>query len=332
MDYLADAWQRVEWADREGEAFQAASEAMIRSGVHATRVTWKDAHWEAAYHVFDPVAETLHLTELARSLGSFLDHARAALNYTAFQIAQLALREDPSVGDASRPGGPLKPEAVEFPIFRSPTLYRRQNRIKKLPEKYKSAIEAIQPYHGGRQALWTVHELAGAYRHHVIQPIAIATLEEHHKVLVDGVAVPPTDVEMVPHSRLHKGDVLMRFTLPDLPDDAVVDPQVALTIGIDHPSCRGEVGITVMNSIITDVGDVMSILETSFFDRTRFDTTAQVAGRAAPPVLGVGLEESTHADPTHPLVLPRTPPHGAGSEGRDQPSPRPMCSHGRAPS
>lgn len=125
---LADASQRVDWADSEGESFGTTTKEMIRSGVHAMHVEWDDAQWEATYHVFDPAAEAIHLTELARALGSFLGHACAALNYTAFQIACLAIREDPSLADQSDGARYLDPRKVEFPSFNSRTVYHSSSK------------------------------------------------------------------------------------------------------------------------------------------------------------------------------------------------------------
>lgn len=126
------------------------------------RAEWSGTRWEVRFHSrTDPKAEALALTELARLLGSFLDHARAALNYTAYQVALLAVREDPSLLEPpNEDGKPFRPESVEFPIYKWEKLYRTDNRLKKLPPKYTDPIKAVQPFHGGHEALWILHELA----------------------------------------------------------------------------------------------------------------------------------------------------------------------------
>ncbi len=175
---------------------------------------WNGDQWEVRFHSrADPEAEAAALTELARLLGSFLDHARAALNYAAYQVAILAVRENPSLAQPSSRGAPFRPESVEFPIFNSQTLYTQQNRLKKLPNRYVTAIEAAQPFRGGHVALWILHELAAQYRHHVVHPAVVWPVSEGHRVLVGGSKIEADKIETFPGAKLEPGEVLMRFNL-----------------------------------------------------------------------------------------------------------------------
>jgi hypothetical protein len=147
------------FADRSVEFF--------RTEPYRLWAEWNGAQWEVRFHSrADAKAEVGALTALARLLGSFLDHARAALNYTAYQVALLAVRDDPSLLESPKEGGkPFRPDAAEFPIYKWEKLYRTDNRLKRLRSRYTDPIRAVQPYHGGHQALWILHELAAQYRH-----------------------------------------------------------------------------------------------------------------------------------------------------------------------
>jgi hypothetical protein len=225
-------------------------------------------HWEASFRrLIDPALEAEQLGELARALGSFLDHARAALNYTAFQIAHLAIRDNPALDDPALPWKErLHPESVEFPIFECSDLYRKNNRLRKFPSEYADPIEAMQPYNGGHDGLWTLHLLAAQFRHHVIHPTVIWPVDSLHRVLVDGAPLPAAALEITPRKRLEDGDVVLRFTLPTYLDPpAQVDPQIVLAIGIDHRACAGLEAMGVLNAMMADVGAVIGALEAQFF-------------------------------------------------------------------
>lgn len=242
-----DARQRIDWADKDGEAFSELSKWFNDTGAYAVHIQRHGDRWEATWHRFiKPEIEAEKFMELARLLGSFLDHQRAALNYATYQLALHALRVDPSLE------GELIPESVEFPIFQDPETFRSKNRIKKLPEKYRLAIESVQPYDGRYPGLWLLHELAREYRHRVVHPTAIIPADDVPQFLVDGILVdPPADLEVVPHERLVHGDVVMHFSL-DVPPNAKVHPQLAIKVGIDHPLTRSLIGTSILNQIASD--------------------------------------------------------------------------------
>jgi hypothetical protein len=243
-DPLADARLRLRWANDDGQAFGELSNGLASPGAYAVHVQRKGDWWQATWHRFiDPRVEAETFAELTRRLGSFLDHTRAVLNYSTYQLALHAIRQDPALE------GDLIPDAVEFPIFCDPKLFKRQNRVKKLPQEHRDAIEAVQPYDGRNPGLWMLHELAREYRHRVLHATAILPAEDVYHVLVNGQLTEPTDMEIIPHERLEHGDVVMRFRLPDIDPDAYVHPQVAITVGIDHILCRELIGVSVLNEI-----------------------------------------------------------------------------------
>lgn len=253
---FADAGQRVEWADKDGETFAALSKWFNDAGAYAVYVERDGDRWQATWHRFiEPDVEAEKFKELARLLGSFLDHSRAALNYSTYQLAVHALRVDPSLQ------GKCIPERVEFPIFRDRKLFEKQAKIKGLPEEYRRVIESVQPYDGQYTGLWLLHELSREYRHRVVHPTALIPTEGLHHVLVDGQRVDPPDLELIPHERLEHGDVVMRFTLV-VPTDPQpkVHPQVATKVGIDHPLTRGLIGTSVLNEIARDANAALAAM------------------------------------------------------------------------
>src|SRR5664280_1603426 len=75
---LADAGQRLGWANDDGEAFGAISEWFNETGAYAVHVQRDGDRWQANWHRFiEPEVEAEKFIELARLLGSFLDHSRA---------------------------------------------------------------------------------------------------------------------------------------------------------------------------------------------------------------------------------------------------------------
>ena len=244
---LHDAGERLDWANDDGEAFDALSRWFNESRAYALFIQREGDHWEARWHSFiEPEIEVEKFRELARLLGSFLDHSRAALNYSAYQLARYAISQDPSLRDQ------ITPEAVEFPIFNDPQAFRQKNKVKKLPQEHRDAIEAVQPYDGRYPGLWMLHELAREYRHRVIHPAAILPAEGVSHLLINGQVILTKDLEIIPHKRLEHGDVVMRFSLPNVEPDADVKPQYATAVSIDHPLTRGLISTSVLNQIRTD--------------------------------------------------------------------------------
>lgn len=261
-DPFADARLRLRWANDDGQAFSELSKGFAESGAYAVHVQREDDCWQATWHRFiDPEVEAEAFAELTRRLGSFLDHTRAMLNYATYQLALLALRENPILQ------GDLNPESVEYPIFRDAELFKRQNRIKKLPHEHRDAIEAVQPYDGRYPGLWMLHELAREYRHRVVHATAILPAEDSYHLLVNGQLTQPTDLEIIPHERLEHGDVIMRFSLPGIDSDADVHPQVTITVGIDHVLCRELIGVSVLNQIRNDTEAVLDVIEPLLLNR-----------------------------------------------------------------
>ncbi len=262
-DPLADVGHRLRWANSDGKAANDLSNWFVETGAYAIWVEHEGDRWQATFRrLCDPTVEAEQLDNLARHLGSFLDHGRAVLNYAAYQLALLALREDPSLNgpDILRKDR-LLPEKIEYPIVRCRKQFRGHNGIRNLPDKYRSAIEAVQPYNGQNQGLWMLQELAREYRHRVVHAAAIAPVEDLHHVLVNGQLVKTPDMEVIPRERLEDGDVILRFSLPNIEPDARVYPVVVLAVAIDHPLTRGLPCVRVLNQIRTDAEAALDAIE-----------------------------------------------------------------------
>ena len=258
-----DAGQRLAWANSDGQAFADVGKWLVDSGAYAMWVEHEGDRWQATFRrLCEPAIEAEKLDELARRLGSFLEHSRATLNYCAYQFALLALRKNPALNSPElRREDRLRPDKVECPIVRSREQFRGHSGVRNLPDEYRRVLDEIQPYDGRNESLWLLQELAREYRHRVVHPAAITPVKDMHHVLVNGVVVDTPDMEVIPHERLKDGDIVLRFSLPGIDPDAHVKPEVALTIGIDHALTRGLEGTGVLSRIIADVGAAMEIIE-----------------------------------------------------------------------
>jgi hypothetical protein len=255
---LMDAGQRIDWANEDGKAFDALSRWFNKTHAYSLLVYRNGDRWEVRWQTnIAPEVEAEKFAELARLLGSFLDHSRAALNYCIYQLALYAIGQEPSLRDK------INPESVEFPIFNDPEAFRQKNKVKKLPEEYRLAIEAVQPYEGRYPGLWILHELAREYRHRVVHPAAILPAKGVAHVLINGQIVLVPDLEVVAPKRPKHGDVVMRFGLANVELDADVKPKLSTAVAIDHPLTADVIGVAVLNQIREDteaaIKSVMSL-------------------------------------------------------------------------
>jgi hypothetical protein len=155
---IQDVRRRLWWANKDGEALDVAARAFIRGDPYliGSRRPNDGGDWEAFFErLIDPDDEIGALDGLARLFGCFLDGHRAALNYLACAVAQLAIDEDPSLADPMLDWNQqLHPSAVEFPIFNKQAKYESSNKIRKLPEEFRTMFEGFQPFKADRQGLF----------------------------------------------------------------------------------------------------------------------------------------------------------------------------------
>jgi len=250
---LSDAAQRLYWSQGDSQALVDISRRFRESDPYTT---WLHANGDRWYWTFlrtaSEQAEAGVIEAEARLFGSYLDHLRGSLNYLTYQLAVLSLGEDPTLQ------GKLNPESVEFPIFDDSGKFGKKNRIKQLPQKYFDRIEAVQPYHGGHNGLWILHELAREYRHRVIHPVAFHPFGKIDGLFSDNLPPTAEDVDITYTGGGFKhGQDLCSFTTsaPFDPDDY---PQITIAIGLGHPLCQGLTLVRVLNETMKDVVEVLN--------------------------------------------------------------------------
>jgi hypothetical protein len=268
---IRDVRRRMWWAHEDGETLHAAIAEFASTNPHQMFVQHDDDRWQVTFHRMIEEREEWETYErLARILGSYLDSNRAALNYFAVAMAKRAIAEDPSLVDQSLPYMQrLNPDWVEFPIFNKKAKFFDvgEEKIRKLPQKFRSIIQDVQPYNGGHKGLWDLQVLSAEYRHRVIHPITVIPLKEHFAVVLDGEPVDTANMTVhVGDGPIEDGDRVMDFTAGAVPGDRYEDlkPQVTISIGLDHPLCRGRDCMIVINRINKDVVEVAERIEPLF--------------------------------------------------------------------
>jgi hypothetical protein len=255
---LDDCRTRLWWMNSDGAALDADASSFITAGVYSIHVDLGGERGRAFFHRnVEQGDEEDWYAAFAKRLGAYLDNGRAALNYLTYQLALLAISEDASLE------GTLHPEAVEFPIFNDPGLFRTRNRVKSLPERYRTMLRDEQPFNGRNHGLWILHELSREFRHRVIHAVAVVPRSDSHSIVADGE--PITDVRPVAfHGSLAHGDEILSFSLQGLAADAHIEARVATSVGIDHPLCAERDVIAVLNEINTDLVELMERFEPLF--------------------------------------------------------------------
>jgi hypothetical protein len=161
----------------------------------------------------------------------------AAINYLAYQIAL----ED----SITRPG--VHPEAVTFPIFNDRGLYREKNRVKQLSDEPRKRFEEVQPYNGGFDGLWILHELSRVHRHRLLHTIGMDALRREHAITIEGGSL--THFEVLDGGLLKDETPILRFVFSRDRPYVEVQADLVFTVGIDHELCRGRDAGSVMNEI-----------------------------------------------------------------------------------
>ncbi len=241
MDFT-DFWKRLRWADDDADRLSAHAKRYLGSDPYDFEVALdRDSGTVVATRTADADAEAEVLDECARLFGTYLDHTRAALNYLAYQIALTDDDADPS----------LNPLAVEFPIFNDSDLYRKANRVKKLSERNRLLFESLQPYQGGFDGLWILHELAQAHRHQILHVLGMAAINLDGSISVDGGSL--TRFEVLDVGMLEGEASLIEFGFVRHESYVEIGTEVTFTIGIDHPLCVGRDAGTITNEITSSV-------------------------------------------------------------------------------
>jgi len=270
---LMDCRRRLWWANANGESLATAMHAFMaptdRSYPHTIFVEIDGDRGRAVFkRTIDESDEWLARERFAQLIGQFLDNHRAALNYLAVELANLAVCENPSLADPNLGRNQqLHPDQIEFPIFAKAAKYREKNKVGKLPAKVRGAIESVQPCFGGDSGLWDLQVLSAEFRHRVVHPVAIAPVEQRFGVKLDGGFIDADFRVLTTGSPLEHDTEVMRFTIPEsVPPERRndVEPNIAICASLDHPLCASRDCIDVVNGINRAVAGVMERFEAFF--------------------------------------------------------------------
>jgi hypothetical protein len=187
-------------------------------------------------------------SEIAIIAGDMLFNLRSALDHLAMQFWL--------DGDGTG-GGSVK--SVYFPIFDSATAYcdGRNGKVAGMRPEAKKAIDAIEPYQGGKgHQLWLLHALNKTDKHRLLLAVGSAFRSMNIAPLLDrlhadqGIAIQTPDVFIIPADRmlpLKAGDELFI----DAPD-AEFNKDMQFTIEIAF----GEPEVPKGHSIIKTLGEI----------------------------------------------------------------------------
>lgn len=248
---LSDAWQRINWADADGQELNGKLADLVKANIYKVRVQHDGQRGVAHFRRMVTVEEEAALLlPLARLTGSFLDHSRAGLNYLAYQLALQA---------NAKQSADVSLTSVEFPIFTSRGKFRRKQWISQFPQKYRDALDGVQPYDGRNPGLLLLHELGRAWRHALIHPTAVWPVDPPPRM------VATRDV-IASQRLIHGGgalkhdDPLMEFTLIGATPEEEVHANVDVAVGVDHTLCKGLALGEVLNAIREDIDAAMMAL------------------------------------------------------------------------
>ncbi len=231
------------WADDNGKSLHSEVQSFVDSEPYLVRIQLEGEDGTATLcRMIDPAVEAEIFDRCAQLIGSYLDNVRAALNYLAYSFAVMDAPLNPK----------LRPDSVEFPIFRDANMFRKLNRVKQLSQEHLAAIEAVQPYDGQRQGLWLLHELSRVYRHRLIHPTKLGTLDAHHSVEVTNGIL--TNLEVLYSGLVEDETPVLRFTVTH-EGKAHAHANIGVSVCIDHALCRGRQCMEVINEIGRDVSE-----------------------------------------------------------------------------
>jgi hypothetical protein len=248
---LTDCDTRLRWANADRQALTDEIRAFVETDPYRIRIEMDGGEGAAVFcRLIDPAAEAEAFDRFSRLLSSYLDNVQAALNYMTYQVALLDAPTCPA----------LKPYRVEFPIFREPSLFQKKNRVEKLSDEHRRLFESVQPYDGQREGLWLLHELARINRHRMLHPARVHPVGTKSSLFTDTTAIL-LDMETIYNGPLEDGREVVRFTAV-APNgmEPKVRPGVALTVGVDHPLCRGRNCQAILNEINADAEAAMGTI------------------------------------------------------------------------
>ena len=253
---LTDCYTRLRWANADAQALTHEIRTFMETHPYGIRIEMKGRKGAAVFRrLIDPTSEAETFDRFSRLFSSYLDGAQAALHYMTYQVALLDAPTFPT----------LKPETVEFPIFREPDLFRQQNRVKKLSDEHRVLFESVQPYDGQREGLWLLYELARVNRHRLIHPARVSTFDAGHSLFTD-TTTELLDMEVIYSGPLEDGQEIIRFmAVAPKGMEPKVRSGVAVMVGVDHALCRGRGCVGILNEIKVEVEAALGTIAESIW-------------------------------------------------------------------
>ena len=211
-----------------------------------------DFHSEPGYLIVKATARRQPPKICRVLIGDFLYNTRAALDYTACDLARF---NDEPVD-----------EHVEFPIFKDKAAYRNpstgnitiaiKNRIGLLRPEHQAIIEEEQPFQGRRgtpedDPLWLLYRLSNYDRHQFLHLTSIITKESFHDFSPPEAATRFEQVS-VRYGAFESDTEVARFRILPGPEiDVHVDSQIRFDIGFD------EKGPGAGRPVLYTLGDIL---------------------------------------------------------------------------
>ena len=197
---------------------------------------------------------------IALITGDIIQNLRSALDHLAFQLCV--------VGSGSRTSG----RHIYFPIAEDAAAYKlaKSKKTKGLAQHAKDTIDALNPYRGGNDTLWKIHELNNLDKHRLLVTVGssvrsfdlgahmVATMRKSFPELpVPDMPffVKPADIDFP----LKVGDEL----LIDAPDaEPIPTMQFRFHVVIHEPGiAEGEPLLELLQAMIDSVNNLIPLFE-----------------------------------------------------------------------
>jgi hypothetical protein len=267
---LRDFGRRIAWADEAGQELHAAIVAFTELKPHTLHSIREGPSWSLTFvRLISERAENRAFERFARLIGAFLDNARASLNYLAVALVDHALEMDPSLADLFFPANRTSLKVrIEFPIFVNKEKYQREGlkKVQALPHPFPDLITSSQPFDDPESGLWLLHELAREFRHRVIHPVAVIPQAEFVDIRWPGTLQPDASYRFVAPGPWRDGNEVLTLTVAAMPDQLLDDvhPVVSISMGLDHPLCKGRDATGLLNSMMAETVKVAERFEPHF--------------------------------------------------------------------
>ena len=214
---LADAFACVDWAESMFQSLARRIDDWLNGNISDATVKPLTADVPndiVVVSIKEPLPLFFHV-----EVGAYINAMRSALDLLATSLAH---RFDMP-----------KPDKVSFPVTDSRENFLTRKFFKQLPDAERKIIESIEPYKGGNQLLWALHELDNKRKHRRLldvavhprqfsisaadkdffTPVATGWIEGVDGELVLGLIKKGTrviDMKCVPHVMIDEPDLVLR--------------------------------------------------------------------------------------------------------------------------